>query len=651
MVLGIIVDDAIIVIENAHRYRLSGLSARESAILGTNEVIRPIISSIGTNIAAFIPLILLPGIMGKFMRIVPIIFSMALIASLFEAMFLLPSHYADWTKKASIYKKGERPFFKRLRRYYGHLLIKALRKRYMLFATLVLVLFASFGVIPLAGVELFGSEDFDQVKILIKMPEGSSLQESDRIIRKYEKRVAELPPALLQDYVTNVGLLQGNEEWLTRRNVGQILLQLTPREQRDLGARDIITILRDKTKYITGPSSVEFELVSGGPPTGKPISVKVQGKYLDQIKQAALALEDSIRNIPGAYEVTDDFPPGKEEIRVKVNEEKAALFGFNAQYIALNIRYAFDGAKATEYRDGDDEIDVVVKYDERYRSSLDDILYLKLTNSTGQTVALREMVDFEITRGPNDIKRFDQKRTIMVTGNINEKETKLDRVNRRLQQIFPRLEKAFPGVHFKIGGQFEEFTNVFSNVAYLFALGILLIFLILGVQFNSYSQPLIILTAVPFALIGAMLGLLISGNPFSVVAMFGFVALAGIVVNDAIVMIDFINKRRQAHLTTVMSYWRSIVNSGRLRLRPIILTSLTTISGLIPTAFGLGGTSAMWSPLANVILFGLLISTILTLFVIPSLVAILDDIKGSRKKARRMKEQGIIEPDSGLVLN
>ncbi len=651
MVLGIIVDDAIIVIENAHRYRLTGLNARESAIIGTNEVIRPIISSIGTNIAAFVPLILLPGIMGKFMRIVPIIFSLALIASLFEAMFLLPAHYSDWTAKATIYKKGERRFFKRLRRYYGHLLIQALRKRYLLLGTLILVLFASFGVIPLVGVELFGSEDFDQVKILIKMPEGSSLQESDRIIHKYEDKVAGLPSDLLQDYVANVGLLQGNEEWLTRRNVGQILLQLTPREQRDLGANDIIAMLREKTQYISGASSVEFELVSGGPPTGKPISVKVQGKYLDQLKQAALALEDSIRKIPGAYEVTDDFPPGKEEVRIKVNEEKAALFGFNAQYIAMNVRYAFDGAKATEFRDGDDEIDVIVKYDKQYRSSLDDILYLKLTNSAGQTVALREMVNFVITRGPNDIKRFDQKRTILVTGNINEEETKLDRVNRRLQQIFPKIEEKFSGVHFKLGGQFEEFTNVFADITYLFALGILLIFLILGVQFNSYSQPLIILTTVPFALIGAMLGLLISGNPFSIVSMFGFVALAGIVVNDAIVLIDFINNRRQKHLTTVMSYWRSIVNSGRLRLRPIILTSLTTISGLIPTAFSLGGASVMWAPLANVILFGLLISTLLTLFVIPSLVAILDDIKGSRKKARNLKDKGIVETDSGLALN
>jgi multidrug efflux pump subunit AcrB len=195
------------------------------------------------------------------------------------------------------------------------------------------------------------------------------------------------------------------------------------------------------------------------------------------------------------------------------------------------------------------------------------------------------------------------------------------------------LEKEFPGVSFKIGGQFAEFMNIFVDIGQLFIISILLIFLILGTQFNSYLQPMIILSTVPFAVIGAIFGLLISGNPFSIVAMYGVVALAGIVVNDAIVMIDFINKRRSGGETTRFQYWRSIINGGRLRLRPIILTSLTTISGLVPMAFGIGGSSEMWAPLANVIVFGLFVSTLITLFVIPCFLAVLDDIKGSRKKA------------------
>jgi len=633
MVLGIIVDDAIIVIENCHRYRLLGFNSVEAAVRGTSEVVKPILSSVGTNIAAFLPLMLLPGIMGKFMRVVPLVFSLALIASLFEAFFLLPSHYADWTRKSEVYKKGEKKFFTQLRSAYGRLLIKALRKRYLVISGLVFVLIVSIMMIPLIGIEMFGEEDFDQFKILVKCPEGTSLEETNRIMRKFEAEAKKLPQSEIQSIIVNVGLMQGNKEWVTRKSVAQLLFQLKPKEERSKTTDELLEMMRDRIQYISGPTSVEFEQISGGPPVGKPISVKVQGKYFDHIKKASLALQDSIRTIKGTYEVTDDFPPGKQEIRVIVDEEKAALFGFTTQYVALNVRYAFDGIEATEYRDGDDEIDVIVKYNQKNRSSIDDVLNLRLTNIAGQTVALREMVKFEIKPGPDEIKRFDQKRTIMVLGEINESVTSLDKVNNKLLDLFPKLEQEFPGITFKIGGQFEEFMNVFDNITSLFILGVILIFLILGTQFNSYSQPIIILTTVPFALIGAMLGLLISGNPFSIMAMFGFVALAGIVVNDAIVLIDFMNNRRAGKQTTVYQYWKSIVSAGRLRLRPIILTSLTTISGLLPMAFGIGGISEMWAPLANVILFGLLVSTLLTLFAIPCFIAVLDDIKRNRKKA------------------
>jgi multidrug efflux pump subunit AcrB len=480
---------------------------------------------------------------------------------------------------------------------------------------------------------MFGEEDFDQFKILIKLPEGTSLEETNRIVKKFESEALKLSDSELEAVIVNVGLMQGNNEWLTRKNVAQVLFQLKPREERDQSTEALMNRMRERTAYISGTTSVEFEMVSGGPPVGKPISVKVQGKYLDEIKHAALALKDSIRAMPGTFDVSDDFPPGKDEIRIIVDEEKAALYGFSTQYVALNVRYAFDGIEVTEYREGDEEIDVIVKYNRQNRSELDDVLHLRLNNSRGQTVALGDMVKFEIKTGPDEIKRFDQKRTIIVSGEINEDETTLDNINYKLLSIFPKMEKQFSGISFKIGGQFEEFMNIFSDITSLFILSLILIFLILGTQFNSYSQPLIILTTVPFALIGAMLGLIISGNPFSVVALYGFVALAGIVVNDAIVMITFINARRAGKETTKFQYWRSIINGGRVRLRPIILTSVTTISGLLPMALGIGGTSEMWSPLANVIMFGLLFSTILTLFVIPALNAVLDDIKGSRKKA------------------
>ncbi len=636
MVLGIIVDDAIIVIENCHRYRLMGYSSHQAAVLGTNEVIKPILSSIGTNIAAFLPLMLLPGIMGKFMRIIPLVFSLALVASMFEAFILLPSHYSDWTTKSKVYSRGEKKFFTWLRNKYENLLVRVVRRRYWALLVMIVVFFTSvLTIIPHVGIEMFGDEDFDQFKILVKCPEGTSLEETDRIMKKYEAEALKLPEDHIEAVIANIGLLQGNNEWLTRKNVAQIFIQLKPIEERIFDTEQLMEMLRLNTTYISGPRSVEFEMVSGGPPVGKPISVKVQGKYLDEIKDASLELQDFIREQPGAKDITDDFPPGKEEIRVIIDQEKAALYGFNTQLVALAVKYAFDGIDATEFRDGDDEVDVVVKYATGHREDMGDILNLRLTNPAGATAALRDMVEFETIAGPTSIKRFDQKRTILVTGEINEEETSLDKVNNAMIDYFPVLEEKYPGISFEMGGQFEEFMNVFKDVGALFVLSLVLIFLILGTQFNSYSQPLVILTTVPFALIGALIGLLISDNPFSVVALFGFVALAGIVVNDAIVMITFLNDRRpEGEDLGVYRIWRSIIDSGRLRLRPIILTSMTTILGLAPMAWGIGGMSEMWSPLANVILWGLLGSTILTLFIIPSFIAILDDIRGLRRKAR-----------------
>ncbi|MEE4312682.1 MAG: efflux RND transporter permease subunit, partial [candidate division KSB1 bacterium] len=413
MVLGIIVDDAIIVIENCHRYRLMGYNSRESAIHGTTEVVKPILSAIGTNIAAFLPLILLPGIMGRFLRIIPIVFSLALIASLFEAFFLLPSHYSDWTAGSRVYKRGEKKFFKLLRRYYTRVLMKVLRYRYIVLGAMVLILLGSFSVIGLVGVEMFGEEDFDQFTILVKMPEGTSLQESDRIMKKIEAETRKLPQSEVQDVIVNVGLLQGNEEWLTKKNVAQVLFQLKPQEEREFSIDELMDRMRERLKFVSGPISVELEKVSGGPPVGKPISIKIEGKYLEEIKQASLALQDTIRSLEGTMDVADNFPPGKQEIRIVVDDEKAALFGFSTQFVAMNVRYAFDGIKATEYRDGDEEVDVIVKYDETNRSSVDDVLNLKLSNPAGQTVALGDMVSFEIEPGPTEINRYDQKRTIL----------------------------------------------------------------------------------------------------------------------------------------------------------------------------------------------------------------------------------------------
>ncbi len=623
IVLGIIVDDAIIVIENVHSHRQRGKPLRQAVIEGTEEVLGPVTSGILTTIAAFLPLMLLPGIMGKFMRVIPMVVSLALLASLFEATTILPAHIHDWTRKATHHTKPEMRFYVWLRDRYERGLRALLQRRYWVLGATVLLMALSTMAIPLVGIELFGEENLDFFTVLVKLPEGSSLEETDRVIERIEAAALELPAEDLRYVVANAGLYQGNDEWTTRKSVGQVVVTLKPAAERVRSIDEMIALLRERVSDISGMTSLQFQKPSGGPPTGKPISIRVAGKHLDELESAAADLKEVLGTVAGVHDIGDDFPRGKKEILIKVDEERAALLGFSPQQISLELRTAIEGVTATTFREGDEDIDVIVKLADSKQQSLEDIGSLKLTSLHGGSVPVKDLAEITVRDGASEIKHRNLTRTIMVTAELDDEIVSLDEAVAQARRHFDRIAARYQDVQFEMGGEFEEFTTAFNNIAMLFGVGVLLIYLILGTQFRSYIQPIIILLTVPLAFIGAMVGLLINGDRFSIVTLFGIVALAGIVVNDSIVLIAFINNARLRG----QDRWESIVAGGRQRLRPIILTSVTTIGGLLPTAIGLGGSSSVWRPLASTIAYGLLFSTILTLFVIPAFLAIVDDVK------------------------
>ena len=279
--------------------------------------------------------------------------------------------------------------------------------------------------------------------------------------------------------------------------------------------------------------------------------------------------------------------------------------------------------KATVFRDGDEEIDVVVKFSESARTTLKDVEDLKLMGATGVPVPLRDVAQLSMAQGYSTIHRYKGERAITITANVDEEVASGVSVNQRLRARFDKISPRYPGYTLESGGEFAEFQQVFRDIPIFFAFGIMLVYFILGTQFRSFLQPLIILMTVPFAFIGAMVGLITSGNPLSVASTYGLVALAGIVVNDSIVLVEFINRQR----TAGAGKWQAIINAGRTRLRPILLTSITTVCGLLPMALGVGGKSAIWMPMASTIVWGLSVATLLTLFVIPAFYAISDDIR------------------------
>jgi len=624
LVLGMVVDDAIVVIENCHRYIQKGFHPKRAAIVGTCEVGRPIFASIATTIAAFLPLVLMPGIMGRFMRIIPIVVSLVLAASLFEAFFILPAHIGDWGRAITNNKlKKRKGGFERVRIIYLRILKKALRKRYWVVAGVFGLFVISLLAIPIIGVELFHGDEFPQFIIQVRMPEEYKLEETDEVMKYIENIAMQLPEEERNAIITSTGFLQTQADWIYKSSVGQVLVDLVEEKYRERTVDEIIEELREKIGNIAGVKNIEFYKFSGGPPVGAPVEVKVKGKYLDELEEVTELVKKELSKMEGVKDIKDDFEQGKKELRIKIDEEKAAFFGMNTLGIASSVRNAYLGIKASVLRDADEEIDVIVKFNSDARDNIEDFRNIKVATFDGRYIPLKDIAELEIEKGYSTIHRFDGERAITVSADIDNSVTSAVKVNNELIEKFKDISREFPGYKLDFRGEFQEYIESFNSLGILFIFGIILIYLILGGQFQSFVQPFIIIFTIPLAFIGATFGLLIDGNPFSIITLYGIVALAGVAVNSSIVLVDFINRSRQkGH-----SKWRAIIHSGYIRIRPIFLTTATTVGGLLPMALGLGGKSEQWASLANTIVWGLIFSSTLTLVVIPCVYAIVDDIK------------------------
>jgi len=618
LVLGIIVDDAIIIVENCYRHLEMGKSWREAAIVGTEEVTAPIFAATATTIAAFLPLILLPGIIGKFMRIVPVTVSLALIASMVEAFLILPSHFADWPGRR-FQRKTERPWLGRLRASYERALRYVIRRRKRFVLGAVLLLPAAGAMVPLLGVNMFAGEEVNMFQVRVTMPTGTNLDVTARTLQDFEHAAAQLPRSEVRAVHSTAGLVMTDTDWFFRTDVGQLWLDLPMSYARERTTDAIMDDLRKRLLRIPGPTSIELAKVNTGPPLGKPVEVKVKGKYLEQLREVSNLVKRRLASIKGAIDIGDDFKAGKEEVRFKVDVEKAALYGLTVAHVGLALRTALEGDKVGRLFDADQEIDIMVKVDERFLDKPADLLRLPLLLHSGQTIFLGDVASYQIKAGIAEIRRYRNRRAITVFAGVDQSKNTTVQVNAALHRQLEDLPDRYPGVTLDYTGEWQEFKESFSALGKLFVFGVLLIYVILGAQFRSYLQPVVILFTVPFSFVGAIVGLAISGNPFSLITLFGMVALAGVAVNDAIVLISFANSAKAAGTDPE----EAIVQAGCLRLRPIILTSLTTIAGLLPMAMGLGGMSLTWSPLANTIVWGLGVGTILMLLLIPAVYLLL----------------------------
>lgn len=630
IVLGMLVDDGIIVAENCSRYLEEGMSPRQAAITGTQEVVKPVTTTIITTIAAFSPLLFMKGMLGKFIWGIPLVVIIALICSLFEALIILPSHFADFIRRDNKFKsKKELAWFKKLLNFYTKIVNKALNRRYLVVLILNIVFIATIVVATRMPFVLFGSkEGIEEFAIKVEAPVGTNIYTTDQLIETIENEVANLPEEELDAFTTQVGA--SGETWhfdqygKSGSHIAQVTVHLTPYTKRSRTVDQIIDGLRQKVGKTEGFEKVYFEMPQAGPPIGKPIAVRIRGEKFTVLEEISEKIKDFLESLKGVSDVSSDYEVGRGQIRVIVDEEKAARTFLSVSEIATSIRNAFRGGVATSIKPvkAEEEIDVLVRFPESYRSEKDIFNKIVVPNRFGNLVPLNKISRLEEGVSVARIQHLDGKRVVTIRADVDNKNMTSLGANELLEDKFKNISKDYPGYQVSYGGEQEENIKSMKSFVQAFILAFFLIFLILAANFNSLVQPIIVMTAIPFGLIGVIWAFFFHGLSLSFFMMMGIVGLTGIVVNDSIVLVDFVNNLRAKGIERR----QSIVQAGQLRLRPVLLTTITTALGLTPTAYGIWGGDPFLKPMALTIVWGILCATVLTLIVLPCIYAIVDDI-------------------------
>lgn len=628
LVLGIIVDDAIIITENSCRHIEEGLNPVQAAIVGTKEVTWPVIAAVATTMAAFMPLLLLPGHLGKFMGTIPKTVTFALVASLVEALFILPSHIADFVKPGSIQRRVSAPdgWQQRMTRTYLGLLKLSLRWRYLGVTFMVVFAMACIGfAYRFMPFVLFPARDVEEFGITIKMPVGTKLEKTREVVAKFEKVALEFPEEEVFAVIGRVGTGQNsNYDFQTGTHIGQVVLDLTDSFERERPGVEIVKEYREKVAGISGPVEKSFVEWREGPPIEPAVEVRIRGDDFNVLREVADDVKGYLSTIKGVLDISHDFEPGKEEARIIIDEEKAYLMGLDVATIGYTIRIAIDGSIASAMHDQGEEIDIRVKLQEKFRRDLEDIEEMRFRTRTGALIPFRNFGHIEKKPGYTNINRYERKRVVTVSASVDERVITSVEINSLLKERYRDFSRNRPGYLMDFSGEYEETQEQVIALAKAFGIAILLIYVILGALFKSFVQPLVIMLAVPFSFIGVVLGFYLMGEPLGLMAVIGTMGLTGIVVNDSLILVDFINNGRE----TGLERHEALLRAGRLRFRPVILTSVTTIFGLLPLALGLFGLSPFLTPIAVAIVWGLTFATVLTLLLVPCLYVIVDDIAG-----------------------
>ncbi len=648
LALGILVDDAIVIGENIFEHRQKGKPYVKAAIDGAMEVAIPVVFSVLTTIAAFLPLVFVSGMMGKFVKVIPIIVITLLVMSLIESLLILPAHLSSGKRRElnhgllSQIEKLRQLFGRGMERFvngpYKKLLNFTLNYRYASLAIGLVILMLTVGIVK-GGIIKFTfmpEVDGDKITVAIQMNRGVPIEETRQvaqfILKKGMETVAEYDakrPAgdtILRNVYTVVGGTIAGGGPVSRgtsaeTSLSNIVLYLTESEQRNIPATEITSLWREKVGEIPGIESLTF--TSNLMRLGANIDIQLAHEDFAVLEKATDRIRTVLEEYDGIGDIKDTYARGKREIKLKLTPAARTL-GITESDLGRQVRAAFYGAEALRLQRGRNEIKVMVRYPDADRRKLYSFETMRIRTPGGQEIPLVQAADIIEGYGFSEINRTDRKRVINISASVNAEKTNAQEIISELKKdLLPQLTSDYPGLSWDMEGEEKERKDSLSSMLEGFELALVAIFILLAIPFRSYSQPLLIMAAIPFGIVGAVMGHMIMGFNLSILSMFGLVALSGVVVNDSLLLIDKINDNRR----NGMPLRDAIVAAGTRRFRPIILTSLTTFFGLTPMILETSVQAQFLVPMAISLGFGILFATGITLLLIPTFYLILEDIR------------------------
>ena len=638
LVLGIVVDDAIVTGENIYTHMRKKKDRVQAAIDGTNEVAVPVTFGVLTTVAAFTPLLLIEGVRGQIFAQIPLIIIPVLLFSIIESKFVLPSHMSH----LNFHKETKPNIFARIQhriadgfewcidRLYQPVLAAALRNRYLVLSLFVGGAIIVFSLVSAGHIRFifFPRVQSEIARANLEMPAGTPFEVTEAHVQRMTDAVKRLQAkhvdpetneSVIESILSTAGSSGGRAKG---SNLGRVLFEITPPEERTLNitSRELVAEWRREIGDIAGAKNLSFRAELGR--GGSPIDVELSGLNFDVLNSASARIKSALAQYPGVIDISDTFEGGKQEIQLNI-KPAASQLGVSLSDIASQVRIAYLGSEVQSIQRNRDEVKVYVRYPKEERASIDQLERLSIRTPAGNSVPLDSVASIDVGRGFAQIRRVDRRRTVNVQADVNKATANVEGIKRDLTELAAELEQEFPDLRISLEGEAREQRESFGSLKTGLIFVLMVIYALLAIPFKSYLQPLLVMVVIPFGVVGGVLGHMLMGMSLSVMSYMGMLALIGVVVNDSLVLVDWVNRQRAKGI----ELFDAVKGAGLARFRAVILTSLTTFFGLIPLIFETSTQAQFLIPMAVSLGYGILFATIVTLILIPVNYLVLEDIK------------------------